>query len=141
MKAGRTFGRAAALPALCIAVFVLCGVAARANGIAGDRIFPTTLLIDDTQNDDELSLPTIAWLRRGANGDVPAGRDLAISGEFARLLTPDLALTTDGGWHRRGEPGRPLYGWDNAAIGLKYRTYLDEPGELLVSTAVKYEIG
>src|SRR5262249_2699341 len=73
---------------------------ASATGVAGDRLFPATLLIEDTQNDDEIALPTVSYLRRGANGDTPAGRDLAISTEFARLLTPDLSFLIDTGWHR-----------------------------------------
>jgi hypothetical protein len=134
-------GCRASIAAFALAAVALPECAAHANGIAGDRVFPSTLTIDDTQNDDELSLPTIALLRRGANGDVPGGRDLAVAGEYARLLTPDLALTTAAGWHRRGLDGGALHGWDNLEIGLKYRTFLSESDELLVSTALNIEIG
>jgi hypothetical protein len=114
---------------------------ASATGVAGDRLFPATLLIEDTQNDDEIALPTVSYLRRGANGDTPAGRDLAISTEFARLLTPDLSVLIDTGWHRLSTSGATQHGWDNLNVGLKYRTIVSEPDEFLLSTALIYEIG
>ena len=118
------------------------GGPAQATGVAGDRLFPSTMLIEDTQNDDELALPTVAWLHRGANGDRAAGRDLGLSTEFSRLLTPDLALGFGAGWHRiAGGPGARRAGWDNVDIRLKYRTLVNAPHEFLVSTAIDYEIG
>lgn len=114
---------------------------ALATGVAGDRLFPSTLLVEDTQNDDELELPTVSWLRRGANGDRPGSRDLGIDGQLSRLLTPDLALSVGTGWRRLGLPGSSASGWDNLDLGLKYRTYVDEPAELLVSTGLFAEIG
>jgi hypothetical protein len=139
MEWARTFARAAVLPVIIAGVTAPGG--ASATGIAGDRIFPATLTIDDTQNDDELSLPTIALLRRGANGDSPGGSDLAIAGEYARLLTPDLAFTTAAGWHRRTFEDGAVHGWDNVEVGVKYRTYVSAPDEFLVSTALNVEIG
>src|SRR5437879_7968380 len=92
--------------------------AAQATGVAGDRLFPSTLTIEDTQNDDELALPTVTLLRRGANGDTPAGRVFGIGGEFSRRLTEDLAASVGTGWRRRGLAGAPRSGWDNLDLGL-----------------------
>jgi hypothetical protein len=117
------------------------GRSAGATGIAGDRLFPSTLTVEDTQNDDELDLPTVALLRRGANGDMPAGRDLGIRTGFSRLLTPDLAFTAGAGWRRIDAAAPMRAGWDNVDVGLKYRTLVNEPHEFLLSTAVDYEIG
>jgi hypothetical protein len=114
---------------------------ALANGIAGDRMFPSTLVVEDTQNDDEISLPTVSWLHRGANGDMPAGGDLHVTGEYSRSLTSDLSALIGGGWRRLTPGGRASIGWDNLELGLKYRTLLDEPHEFLLSTALIAEIG
>lgn len=114
---------------------------ARATGVSGDRLFPSTLLIEDTQNDDEIALPTISYLRRGANGDAPGGRELAITSEFSRLLTPDLSFLAGTGWRRLNPGGSAQSGWDNLDVGLKYRALVDPPHEFLISTAVVYEIG
>jgi hypothetical protein len=114
---------------------------ATATGVAGDRLFPATLLIEDTQNDDEIALPTVSYLRRGTNGDTLGGRDLGITTEYARLLTPDLSFLIDTGWHRLSGGGGRQYGWDNLDVGLKYRTIVSEQDEFLLSTALVYEIG
>ena len=98
------------------------------------------MTIEDTQNDDELALPTVALLRRGANGDMPAGRDLGVAGEFSRLLTPDLAASIGSGWRHRGLAGAPRSGWDNLDLGLKYRAVRDDLRELLISTGLFTEI-
>lgn len=119
----------------------IAGGPALANGIAGDRLFPSTLTVEDTQNDDEVSLPTVFGLRRGANGDNRAGHDLDITGEFSRSLTTNLSALVGTGWRRRNLGSGTRTGWDNLDIGLKYVTVLNEPHELLVSTALIYEIG
>lgn len=113
---------------------------ALANGIAGDRLFPSTLAVEDTQNDDEISLPTVSWLRGGASGDTAAGGGLHVTGEYSRSLTSDLSALVGGGW-RLTPGGRPSTGWDNLELGLKYRTLLDGPHEFLLSTALIAEIG
>ncbi|HWB51170.1 MAG TPA: hypothetical protein VG651_18810 [Stellaceae bacterium] len=114
---------------------------AAATGVAGDRLFPSTLLIEDTQDDDEIALPTIGYLRRGTNGDTTGGRDLSISTEYSRLLTPDLSALIGTGWHRLSGAGATRYGWDNLDIGVKYRTIVSAPDEFLLSTALIYEAG
>jgi hypothetical protein len=134
--------RAAAALWLGVAAAVAApGGAAMANGIAGDRMFPTTLIVEDTQNDDEISLPTVSWLHRGGNGDHRAGRELRITGEYSRSLTTDLTVLVGGGWRRLSAGGPAQAGWDNIELGLKYRTLLNEPHEFLLSTALIAEIG
>jgi hypothetical protein len=120
---------------------VVGGGSAGATGIAGDRLFPSTLTIEDTQNDDEVALPTVALLHRGGNGETPAGRDLGVAAEVSRLLTPDLALGFGTGWHRIDAGPSRRTGWNNADIEVKYRTLVNEPHEFLLSLAVDYAIG
>jgi hypothetical protein len=129
--------------ALVFALFAVAfGRSALATGVAGDRLFPSTLLVEDTQNDDELELPTISLLPRRGEGGAPGGRETAVAGQFSRLLTPDLALSIGSAWRHGalGGAGRAS-GWDNLDLGLKYRTIVDEPHEFLVSTGLFYELG
>ena len=121
---------------------ILTNAPAAATGVAGGRLFPSTLLVEDTQNDDELELPTVSWLRRGANGETPAARQLAINGQMSRLLTPDLAVTVGTGWRRLDVVGSGrASGWENLDLGLKYRAFVNEPHEFLVSTGLFAEVG
>lgn len=137
-----TKGQRSVLALLAGLGLAFAGTPAAATGVAGDRLFPSTLLVEDTQNDDELELPTMSWLRRGANGETPAARELAINGQMSRLLTPDLAVTVGTGWRRLDivGPGRAS-GWENLDLGLKYRAFVNEPHEFLVSTGLFAEVG
>ena len=69
---------------------------AAAHGIAGNRYFDGTLSLDDPAVADEAMLPYYAQL------DFPAQRsntsENRLNWAFARLLTPTLAFTADGGW-------------------------------------------
>jgi hypothetical protein len=133
---------------LSVIVVLLVGVGiailartAVANGIAGDRLFPSTLTVEDTEDDDEIALPTISWLDRGANGDSPAGHDLDIESEYSRSLTADTALSITGGWQHLDNSGATHAGWDNLELTLKHVTVLNAAHELLVSTGLITEIG
>ena len=68
---------------------------ADAHGIAGNRYFDGTLSFDDPAVADEAILPYYAQL------DFPAQRsntsENRLNWAFARLLTPTLAFTADGG--------------------------------------------
>jgi hypothetical protein len=58
------------------------------------------------------------------------------------LLTPDLAVSIGAGWRRLDMPGSGrAQGWDNLDLGLKYRAFVNEPHEFLVSTGLFAEIG
>jgi hypothetical protein len=135
----RRFGKTMALLAGIGAAAV--GRTVLANGIAGDRLFPSTLTVEDTEDDDEIALPTISWLRRGANGDSPAGRDLDIEGEYSRSLTSDTALSISPGWQQLDTAGGARAGWNNLDLTLKHVTVLNAPHELLVSTGFIAELG
>lgn len=120
---------------------LVAGRAAVANGIAGDRLFPSTLTVEDTEDDDEIALPTVSRLRRGANGDSPAGRDLDAVSEYSRSLTRDTALSVQTGWRRLDSGAGARAGWDNIDLTLKHVTVLDGPHEFLVSTGLIAELG
>lgn len=119
----------------------IVGRTAVANGIAGDRLFPSTLTVEDTEDDDEIALPTVSWFNQGANGGTPAGRDLNIVSEYSRSLTSDTALSITGGWQQLDDDGATHAGWDNVELTLKHVAVLDGPHELLVSAGLITELG
>lgn len=120
---------------------LVAGRSVCANGIAGDRLFPSTLTVEDTQDDDEIALPTVSWLKRGVNGDNPAGRDLDVTAEYSRSLTSDLSLSVGTGWQQLDGSGAARSGWNNLDLTLKRVTVLNAPHELLVSTGLIADLG
>ncbi|HEY1863416.1 MAG TPA: hypothetical protein VGG77_06940, partial [Roseiarcus sp.] len=62
-------------------VFVALGTAAaHAHAVCGNRIFPTTLAIDDPGVTDELTLPSVTWLPKNSDGV----QELDIGGAWAK---------------------------------------------------------
>ena len=88
----------------------LCGVAAMlatnagAHEIVGNRMFPATLTIDDPGVADELAIPTISSFM---TGDDPSVQQLNISGEYAKRITEDFAISFGTTWSRIYAPGGP----------------------------------
>ena len=77
-------------------VLVISACPAHAHGIAGNRYFDGTLGFDDPAVADEAILPYYAnsvFPAQGSNST-----ENRINWAFARLLTPTLAFTADGGW-------------------------------------------
>ncbi len=75
-----------------------------AHEIVGNRFFPATLTIDDPGVNDELALPTVAMFK---TGDDPSVKQLDISGEFAKRITEDFAVSFAPTWTRIYAPGGP----------------------------------
>ena len=55
---------------------------AHAHGIAGDRLFPATLSIDDPAVGDELSLPTFTYQPQSGSGGSPETRSYGYGVEW-----------------------------------------------------------
>jgi hypothetical protein len=93
--------------AIVAAAIVLASAApaARAHGIAGSRFFPATLATDDLFVLDELALPTIATIRRGATGEAPTTRETELSFEYAKRITPNFGLSIGRGFSILGPQG------------------------------------
>src|SRR5882724_1595577 len=75
-----------------------CAGSADAHGIAGKRVFPTTLTIDDPAVADKASLPTVTHQRHGAGDDAAATRQTDITTEFAKRITEHLGISIGYGY-------------------------------------------
>ncbi len=113
---------------------LMCSVQhASAHGIAGDRVFPTTLAIDDPSVQDEISLPTFA---RNQNSD--GSRQIDVSFELSKRITENFGISVRNTWTRL-KPGGS--GWQNFETNAKYRLFVNAPHEFIVSTGLTFEWG
>jgi hypothetical protein len=147
MTGGRAEGFSMAITRLGVYLAILTllfGVAppAWAHGLIGQRFFPATLAIDDPFVADELSLPTISFMRFGASGDNPAFRQTDISGEFSKRLSPNLGLTLGGNFTILDpDHGKTQSGFDNMEVSLKYVFFKSAQHETLLSAGVSWDVG
>lgn len=111
-----------------------------AHTIVGNRVFPATLTIDDPGVNDELVLPTFAYMA-AANSDGTLGPiSYSLGWEYDKTITPDLALSigSDGyTWQRNPQ----AEGWANIETEAKYVLYQNPEHEFIVATAVDVEWG
>lgn len=105
-----------------------------AHSVAGNRVFPATLGIDDPGVSDELALPTFTYIP--VNGDGSLEYD--VSFEFDKRITPNLALSVDGTYTRLNPGG---YGFQNFGAGAKYQAIVNAEHEFIASIGLDNEIG
>lgn len=129
--------------ALCASICAgaLASLPASAHEIVGNRFFPATLTIDDPGVNDELALPTLTFTKTGD----PAARQVDISGEFAKRITEDFAVSFSPTWTHIYTPGGPTMrgasGWQNVETGFKYRLYRNAEHEFVLSAGLDIEWG
>jgi hypothetical protein len=113
-----------------------------AHGFAGKRFFPATLVTEDPFVADELSLPTVSYMKTPASEEEPATRETDISVDVSKRLTQNfgigfgatyLQLQPDGGDRQRG--------WDNLEMSLKYQFYENDEHEAILSAGVDVDLG
>ena len=123
-------GRAAAVTA----ALLLLPTLGFAHSVAGNRIFPATLAIDDPGVSDELALPTFTYLP--VNPDGVGEYDFSF--EFDKRITPDLAVSVSDAYTRLAPGGS---GFENLGLGVKYQTYVNAPHEFMASFGLDSEVG
>ena len=130
---------------VCLTVVALLFVAvppAGAHGIIGQRFFPATLAIDDPFVADELSLPTVSFMRFHSSGESPGFRQWDISGEFSKRLSPDLGFSLAGDFTILDPAqSKTESGFDNMEVSLKYVFFKSAAHETLLSAGVSWDVG
>jgi len=113
-----------------------------AHGLIGQRFFPATLAIDDPFVADELSLPTVSFMRFHRTEDEPGFRQTDVSGELSKRLSPNLGLSL-GGDLVILDPnhGATQSGFDNMEVSLKYVFWKSAEHETLLSAGVSWDVG
>lgn len=87
--------------------------AVQAHVVCGDRVFPTTLTMDDPGVSDEVSLPTIVLT------PTPSAQSNDYGYEWDKTITEDLGFAVNGDYLTQRSPTKNLSGWDNITVTLK----------------------
>jgi hypothetical protein len=125
-----------------LALLIGAASPAWAHGMIGQRFFPATLAIDDPFVADELSLPTISFMRFHGFGESPALRQTDISAEFSKRLSPNLGLSLGGNLTILDpDHGKTEAGFDNMEVSLKYVFWKSAEHEILLSAGVSWDVG
>lgn len=115
---------------------------AGAHEIVGNRFFPATLAIDDPGVNDEIALPTVSMSK---TGDDPSFKQLDVSGEFAKRITEDFAVSLAPTWSRLYAPGglamNGARGFQNLETLFKYRLFKNAEHEFVMSAGLEIEWG
>ncbi len=121
---------------LALACALLAPSAASGHAIAGNRVFPATMAVDDPGVGDEFNAEYGHQRTAGDDGDQSIN---TFSFEYDKLVTPRLAVSVDGAYVTQNNP--TTRGFDNFGVGLKYLLYVNEPHEFMASVAVHAELG
>src|SRR6185437_3501577 len=106
------FRISAALVAV-LTCFLFMRSTAQAHVVCGDRVFPTTLTMDDPGTGDEVSLPTLQFT------PTPGGQSNSYGFEWDKSITEDLTLAVNDDYITQRGGGQNFAGWDNATLTLK----------------------
>jgi hypothetical protein len=116
--------------------FLLIPSLASAHAIAGDRVFPATMAVDDPGVGDEANLVYGHQRVPGDNGDQSIN---TFDFEYDKLITPRLAVSVGGTYAMQNNP--TARGFDNFSVGLKYLLYVNEAHEFMTSVGINAELG
>ncbi|MCX4174861.1 MULTISPECIES: hypothetical protein [Paraburkholderia] len=128
--------RAASLVAATAGVFLFAPSLASAHAIAGNRIFPATMAVDDPGVGDEANLE---YGHQRVPGDAGDQSINTFDFEYDKLITPRLAVSVDGTYAMQNNP--KARGFDNFGVGLKYLLYVNDEHEFMTSVGVNAELG
>jgi hypothetical protein len=128
--------RAAACCALAVPT------AARAHAIAGARVFPVTLTLDDPGVADEATLPQITWQRSGADGGPGPVHETDLDFEYDKRITTDFGLAINDGLDIQDTAHDKIrMGGENIEVTGKYQVLIDAPHELIFTVGIVREFG
>ena len=112
---------------------------ALAHGFAGKRFFPATLVIDDPFVADELSLPTVSYLK---SNDDPPVRETDFSIDLSKRVTENFGVGFGATYKQLRQEGTDTQrGFDNLAASLKYQFFKDDAHEAIASIGLDADIG
>ncbi|WP_438390915.1 hypothetical protein [Caballeronia sp. DA-9] len=123
------------LSSLTAASFMIPSLA-RAHAVAGDRVFPSTMSVDDPGVGDEANVQYGHQRVPSDNGNQSIN---TFDVEYDKLITPRLAVSVGETYVMQNNP--KARGFDNLDIGMKYLLYVNEAHEFMTSVGLDAEIG
>ena len=133
--------RSLRIAAACACIAAINTASAQAHGIAGDRIFPATLTMDDPAVGDELSLPTFQ-LQPGQTGTAANEYDYGV--EWDKTIVKGFGVAFNDGYTNIRQPAAAdgnKYGGQDPILTLKYTFFESDRHEILASFGVQKEFG
>jgi hypothetical protein len=107
------------------------------HGFAGDHMFISTLLIDDPNVADEMSLPTFSYLPQPVSGG-PAPNQYGSGFEYDKRITETFGFALNEGYTWLTQPGdKTANGWQNLIVTLKWKPYVSPGHEFMMSLGVQ----
>ncbi len=135
----RTMRLARLLATACLAVHA---VPACAHVVAGNRVFPVTLTIDDPGVSDEVSIPAFTYSRSGASGGTGPGHAFDFGFEYDKTITDTTAIIFNTGYGIQQMNGsKTQAGFENLYVTGKWQAYTNAAHEFVASLGVIREIG
>ncbi len=128
-----------ALPRSACAAALLCAApqAALAHAIAGARVFPVTLTLDDPGVADEATLPQFNEQRSGAQGGPGPVETVNLGLEYDKRITRNIGFVLNDSFTvAHTEHDKTRTGWQNLVVTGKGTVLVDAPHELIVSLGV-----
>jgi hypothetical protein len=124
-----------------LAFFLLLPQISWAHGVAGQRFFPTTFVVDDPFISDEFSL-----LYNGLTMNDPAGgpriQTWSLDAAFSKRITAGFGIEVDEQYqslHTEGDG--TVSGFANTEVNVKYQFFTSDEHETILSVGVSDEIG
>ena len=109
---------------------------ALAHAIAGDRVFPVTLTLDDPGVADEITLPQVVF----QPGSGPSSQT-QLQWEFDKRITPTTALIYNQGFDILTATGsKRATGFENPVITGKWQVYVNAEHEFIASLGIQREL-
>ena len=129
-------------PYTAIAAACLLALPASAHVVAGSRVFPVTLTIDDPGVADEASIPAFTYSRDGANGGTGPTHNFVSGFEYDKTITSNTALIFNDGYGVMQQAGsKTQSGFQNLYVTGKWQAYTSAAHEFVVSLGLIREIG
>ena len=115
---------------------------AQAHAVAGNRVFPVTLTMDDPGVADEASVPTFTYQRSGADGGTGPSHEYDFNFEYDKTITPNFGLGINYGFNVIQTNGSPTQtGTQNLFLTGKYQAYINPEHEFIASIGLQREFG
>ena len=125
-----------------LAVACVFASPAAAHVIAGNRVFPVTLTIDDPGVSDEVSVPAFTYGRQGANGGTGPSHEFDFGFEYDKTITENTALIFNDGYDVIQQNGsKTQAGFENLYVTGKWQAYTNAAHEFVLSLGIIREIG
>ena len=113
-----------------------------AHAVAGARVFPVTLTLDDPGVADEATLPQISYQRSGANGGPGPLHEIDVNFEYDKRITTDLGFAINDGYIIQDtEHDKVRTGGENIQVTGKYQVYINAAHEFIGTVGLSREFG